>query len=89
MSFKKNKYIIIKNILSKDIVELAYNYIMRKKKVYDILIDGKIVSPVASYNYWCNYDVQVPDAYYSSYGDVLIDTILEDLMPTIEKKINL
>ena len=89
MSFKKNKYIVIKNILSKDVVELTYNYIMRKKKVYDILVDGKIVSPQASYNYWGNYDVQVPDAYYSSYGDVLIDTILEDLKPTIEKKINL
>ena len=89
MSFKKNKYIVIKNILSKDVVELAYNYIMRKKKVYDILVDGRIVSPQASYNYWGNYDVQVPDAYYSSYGDVLIDTILEDLKPTIEKKINL
>ena len=43
MTFKKDKYVVIKNILSKDIVNIAHNYIMRKKKLYDFLID-KIIS---------------------------------------------
>jgi hypothetical protein len=89
MSFQKNKYIVIRNILSKDIVDLAHRYIMRKKQVYDLLADNKIVSPVTNYNYWSSPDPQVANAHYSSYGDVLIDTLLENLKPKIEKKTDL
>lgn len=89
MSFKKDNYVLIKNILSKDVVKLAHNYIMRKKKLYDFLIDKKITSPVTNYNYWGNSDPHIPEAYYSSYGDVLIDTLLEDLKPKIEKETGL
>ena len=89
MTFKKDKYVVIKNILSKDIVNIAHNYIMRKKKLYDFLIDKKITSPVTNYNYWGSPDPQVPESYYSSYGDVLIDTLLEDLKLKIEKETGL
>ena len=84
MSFKKNKYIVIKNILSKDVVELAYNYIMRKKKVYDILVDGRVTSPATNYNYWGNVDYQVLDTHYASYGDVLMDCFLLKLQKQVE-----
>ena len=32
MSFEKEKYVVIKNILSKDVLKLSYNYITQKKK---------------------------------------------------------
>lgn len=89
MSFKKNKYIVIKNILSKDVIRLAHNYIIQKKKVYDLLVDKNIISPVTNYNYWGNIDYQVLDTYYASYGDVLMDMILQDLKSKIEKEINI
>ena len=89
MSFKKDKYVVIKNILSKDVVQIAYNYITQKKKVYDLLVDKNIISPVTNYNYWGNYDYQVSDTHYASYGDVLMDIILQILKPKIEKKIEI
>ena len=89
MSFKKDKYIVIKNILSKDVVKLTYNYMIQKKKVYDLLVDKNITSPVTNYNYWGNVDYQVLDKHYASYGDVLMDMILQDLKPKIEKKIEI
>lgn len=89
MSFKKNKYIVIKNILSKDVIRLAHNYIIQKKKVYDLLVDKNIISPVTNYNYWGNVDYQVSDIHYASYGDVLMDMILQDLKSKIEKEINI
>ena len=89
MSFKKDKYVVIKNILSKDVVQIAYNYITQKKKVYDLLVDKNIISPVTNYNYWGNNDFQVEDTHYASYGDVLMDMILQDLKPKIEKKIEI
>ena len=89
MSFKKDKYIVIKNILSKDVVKLTYNYMIQKKKVYDLLVDKNITSPVTNYNYWGNVDYQVLDTHYASYGDVLMDMILQDLKPNIEKKIDI
>ena len=89
MSFKEDKYIVIKNFLSKDVVELAHNYVTQKKKVYDLLLDKNIISPVTNYNYWGNNDFQVEDTHYASYGDVLMDMILQDLKPKIEKKIEI
>ena len=89
MSFKKDNYIVIKNFLSKDVVKLAHNYVTQKKKVYDLLLDKNIISPVTNYNYWGNNDFQVEDTHYASYGDVLMDMILQDLKPKIEKKIEI
>ena len=89
MSFKKDNYIVIKNFLSKDVVKLALNYVTQKKKVYDLLLDKNIISPATNYNYWGNNDFQVEDTHYASYGDVLMDMILQDLKPKIEKKIEI
>ena len=89
MSFKKDNYIVIKNFLSKDVVKLAHNYVTQKKKVYDLLLDKNIISPATNYNYWGNNDFQVEDTHYASYGDVLMDMILQDLKPKIEKEIEI
>lgn len=89
MSFEKEKYVVIKNILSKDVLKLSYNYITQKKKVYDFMLEEKVVSTVTNYNYWGNTDTQVSDCHYASYGDLLMDMILENLKPKIEKKINM
>ena len=39
MSFKKNKYTVLKNVISKDISDMAYSYLLNKRKVVRVLFD--------------------------------------------------
>ena len=45
MSFKKNKYTVIKNAISKDLATYCYNYILMKKQVYDTCLEARYISP--------------------------------------------
>ena len=43
MSFKKNKYEIIKQAISKDLALYLYNYFIIKKQVYDTFLHLKLL----------------------------------------------
>ena len=45
MSFEKNKYLILKNAINKDMSLLAFNYLRIKKQVLQSLKDRRIISP--------------------------------------------
>ena len=84
MSFKKDRYQVIKNVISKEISEVAFNYLKiretaeRKLNYYNIKTKwfGDFDDP------------QVPGA-YSIYGDYLMETLLIKTLPFIEKKTSL
>jgi len=83
MSFKKNKYTVLKNVISKDISDMAYSYLLNKRKVAEVLFDERYISPFTDY-YGVWNDDQVPNT-YSHYGDMLMETLLEKVKPTMEK----
>ena len=43
MSFKKNKYIVIKEAVPKDIAEFVYNYFLMKRQVAKTLFDERYI----------------------------------------------
>ena len=83
MSFKKNKYSILKNAISKELADFAYSYFLTKRKVARFLFDLKYISPFTEY--WGVWnDEQVPNT-YSHYGDLVMETLLQKVKPVMEK----
>jgi len=87
MSFKKNKYKVVKQVVSKELVLFLYNYLTVKKQVYDTCLKSKYVSPferiLGTYD-----DYHVPDT-YGCYGDVAMETLMIKIKPTMEKETSL
>ena len=53
MSFKKNKYSILKNAVSPEIANFVYQYFLNKRNVAKFLFDQKYISPFTEY--WGNF----------------------------------
>tara|TARA_R110001632_G_scaffold216045_1_gene343429 strand:+ start:2612 stop:3235 length:624 start_codon:yes stop_codon:yes gene_type:complete len=89
MSFKKNKYIIVKNAIDKDLALFIYNYLLIKKQVYDTCIQARYISPfevlLGKYE---KQNEQVPNT-YSNYSDIAIETLMLKCQPIMEKNTNL
>ena len=83
MSFKKNKYSVLKNAISKELAAFVYQYFLNKRKVARVLLDHKYISPYT--DYWGVWnDQQVPNT-YSHYGDMVMETLLQEVKPVMEK----
>ena len=77
MSFKKNKYIVIKEAVPKDIAEFCYNYFLLKRTVARSLFDARYISKFTEE--WGTWeDSQVPNT-YSHYADIAMETLLREL----------
>ena len=87
MSFKKKKYIILKQALSPEMTDFAYKYLLFKRQVAQTLFNARYISPYEEmFGHW--NDIQVPNT-YSNYGDMVMETILVKLLPLMEKKTKL
>jgi hypothetical protein len=83
MSFQKNKYTVIKKAISKELANFVYKYFCNKRKVARVLFDSKFISPFTEY--WGVWnDHQVPNT-YSHYGDIAMETLLQEVKPVMEK----
>ena len=83
MSFKKNKYTVLKQAISSELAEFVYKYFLNKRKVAKILFDTKYISPFTEYfGVWTDH--QVPNT-YSHYSDIAMETLLEQVKPIMEK----
>ena len=83
MSFKKNKYSVLKNAISKELAAFVYQYFLNKRKVARVLFDYKYISPYT--DYWGIWnDEQVPNT-YSHYSDMVMETLLQEVKPVMEK----
>jgi hypothetical protein len=87
MNFKKDNYLVVKNIISKEIADIAASYLYLKRKVFLHLKKNNIISPF-DHTWGTLGDTQI-DNTYALYGDVLMDTILEKIRPIIEFKTKL
>ena len=72
MNFKKENYNIVKNVLKKDVCDLAYNYLILKPKVANYFFEKKFISEFDQMHGVWN-DAQIPNT-YSLYGDILMET---------------
>ena len=85
MSFKKNKYVIIREAVSKDMVTFIYNYFLMKRQVYDTCLKQKYISPYeVMLGYYEGEKEQVPNT-YSCYADIVMETLMLKCQPIMEK----
>ena len=84
MSFKNNKYKILKGAISKELASFVYAYFLKKRQVARFLFDQKYISPFTEY--WGVWnDPQVPNT-YSHYGDVVMETLFEGSRVKMEQE---
>ena len=83
MSFKKNKYTILKSAISSELAEFIYQYFLNKRNVARFLFDQKYISPFKEYFGVWN-DRQIPNT-YSHYSDIAMETLLQQVKPVMEK----
>ena len=84
MSFKKEKYQIIKGAISKELADFCYQYFLNKRKVARHLFDTHYISQFTEYFGVWN-DTQVPET-YSHYSDIVMETLLQKVKPIMEKE---
>jgi len=85
MSFKKNKYTVIRQAISKDLATFIANYFLMQKQVYDTCRERKYISPfediIGKYE---ESDGQIPHT-YAQYANMAMETLLLKCQPSMEK----
>ena len=85
MSFKKNKYTVIKQAISKDLATFVANYFMMQRQVLDTCRQARYISPYETLlGYYEGQDEQIPNT-YSCYSDIAMETLLLKCQPVMEK----
>jgi|TARA_R100000963_G_C4634517_1_gene98902 hypothetical protein len=84
MSFNKNNYKVVRNVISKELSYFLYTYICLKKKVFNIFSQTKFISKYTTY-FGSTTDPQVPNNFYSHYSDIAMENLLNILRPILEK----
>ena len=85
MSFKKDKYIVIKQAISKDLAAFGANYLSMTKQVYDTCIKARYISPYETLlGEYAPADGQVPHT-FCCYSDVAMETLMLKCQPLMEK----
>ena len=83
--FKKDKYVIIKQAISKDLAAFIANYFSIKKQVYDTCRQTRFISPFEIIlGYYEKADEQIPNT-YCSYSDIAMETLMLKCQPIMEK----
>ena len=87
MSFKKNKYTVIRQAISKDLAAFVANYFLMQKQVYDTCRQARYISPfeniIGSYD-----DSQIPNT-YNQYSNIAMETLMLKCQPIMEKNTGL
>ena len=85
MSFKKNKYTVIKKAISEDLAAFIRNYFCMQKQVYDTCRERRYFSPFENIlGHYENKDEQIPDT-YSQYANIAMETLMLKCQPEMEK----
>jgi len=92
MSFKKNKYIVVRQAISKDLALFIYNYFLMQKQVYDTCRKRRYISPyeilLGEYdhiNFQKAADGHIPHNTYSQYANIAMETLMLKCQPLMEK----
>jgi hypothetical protein len=87
MSFKKNKYQIIRGAISKEVANIAYRYLQISAEADQWMLNNGMTHVgnklIGNFN-----DPQVPNS-YAKYGDRLMETLLVKTIDIMQKKTGL
>ena len=83
--FKKDKYVVIKQAIPKDLATFVANYFSMKKQVMDTCRQARYISPYETLlGEYEGDDGQIPHT-YSSYSDIAMETLMLKCQPIMEK----
>ena len=89
MSFKKKKYTVIRQAISKDLAAFVANYFLMQKQVYDTCRNARYISPFENIiGHYEGKDEQIPET-YSQYSNIAMETLMLKCQPIMEKSIGL
>ena len=87
MSFKKNKYQVLRNAISKDLAAFCYKYLQISAEADNWMLNNGVTHSgnklVGNFN-----DRQVPNS-YAKYADRVMETLLVDTIKVMQKKTGL
>ena len=85
MSFKKNKYAIVRQAISKDLASFIANYFSMQKQVLDTCRAARYFSPFETIlGEYGAADGQIPHT-YSHYANIAMETLMLKIHPVMEK----
>mgnify|MGYP003654332761 FL=1 len=83
--FKKKKYTVIKQAISKDLASFVANYFMMQKQVYDTCKNARYISPFENIiGHYEGQDEQIPHT-YSQYSNIAMETLMLKCQPKMEE----
>ena len=83
MSFEKDKYIVVKNLLSFSRAKFLSSYLYNKREATTFLKRAGIINPLDSREGYYG-DAQIPNT-FSIYGDCVFDTLMQELREEFQK----
>ena len=86
MSFKQNKYQVIRNAISYDLANFCFNYFLLKRDAIKFMYDNNFIAENGMHGTW--KDEQVPGV-YSIYADHVMETLLLKTLPVMKEKTGL
>ncbi len=85
MSFKKNKYTIIRQAISKELASFITNFLLMQKQVYDTCRAHRYISPFENIiGHYEGMDEQIPNTYVQ-YANIAMETLMLKCQPKMEK----
>jgi len=84
MSFKKKKYEVIRQALSKELSNFIFNYMMLQRDAVDFMMKNNKVNPANPF-IGTRTDKQVPGC-YTKYADWVMETLLMYMIPVMKAK---
>ena len=83
MSFKQNKYVIIRNVISYEFANFAFNYFLLKREAVAWMHKNNYISEFTpGFGTW--KDEQIPNT-FSCYGDMFMETLMMKVLPIMKK----
>jgi len=81
--FKEHKYLIIRNAISVELANFAFNYFLMKRDATEWMHKNNYVSEYTpGFGTW--KDEQIPNT-FSCYGDTFMETLMMKVLPVMEK----
>ena len=81
--FKEHKYLVIRNAISYELANFAFNYFLMKREATQWMHKNNYVSEYTpGFGTW--KDEQIPNT-YSVYGDTFMETLMMKVLPVMEK----
>ena len=81
--FKEKKYTVIKNVISYELANFAFNYLLLKREAVKWMQDNNYISKFTpGFGTW--EDKQIPNT-YSIYGDTFMETLMMKVLPVMQQ----